>query len=110
MHEHPEHHARSTGAGVKPSVGAGVPVHRLIQIVRAVGSDWIGCLLRIVADTSEIAIDVARGHGVADGRFQGWPADKYFAPALVGSPDDGVRRDFRLEDRRYRLRLTRHPA
>src|SRR5262249_62105799 len=77
---------------------------RLLRILRPVSH------LRLVAELRQVTVEKARGDLVRPYRRDRRRADAQLPTTVRRRPDDRLGRDFRLIDRRHRLRLARQPA
>ena len=98
--------------GIKTPVGAEVPhlVNRMPEIDLPLGLDWLGGLLAGNGRPREIAIQQTRDEFVSPDRQAGGPADVELTRTSFGGPDDGVRGNLWLIDRRDRLGAARETA
>src|SRR5207249_267490 len=80
------------------------------EIVRTVWGYGFVHLLRIEAGLREVTVEEARDKLVRDDRRDGRPADVDLAATVRRCPDDRVRGNLGLVDRRHGLRMTREPV
>src|SRR5687767_13695766 len=107
MSAEPEVRTDDGSAASKVAMRTAVARQRLPQVVLTMWFDGFIGLLCVIARASQIAIHEPGEDLVAlNGDYRGH-ADLQLPTIMRCGPHDGVRRDFRLVDRRHGLRLSR---
>ena len=105
MQVQPGLRAKRRRAIAKNAVRAPIALHRFEQVVGTVRRDRFVCLLRAESRTPEVVIGVSRRNLLAIDRLHGRIPHVHLATAMMSGPIHGACRDFRLVDRRHRLRM-----
>src|SRR5215831_7783312 len=78
---------------------------RAVQVVATLGIDGLIRMLSRIRHIREIVVEQAGKEPSSENGFRGGPTHPKFTPPMRRRPVDSFRGDFRLEDRRERLRL-----
>ena len=92
---------------VEASVCAIISGQRVPKIVRPMRICSLFGLLSVVSMLRQVAIEISGKNLVRDHSLERGPTDKDFTALAMSCPVNCPRCDLRLENRRYRLRLSR---
>jgi hypothetical protein len=98
--------AVTVGAGAKASVSSGIATDGFVEIVGFAVVGLFVSVLAFDAGLAEVKIAEAWKKFVTDDRDDRGQPDVNLAALVFRGEDDGARGDFRLVDRRHRLRLV----